>query len=538
MFKILNSQSQSVTGAAIIIGGATLVNKFIGIARDRAIFHFFSAGPVTDAYYAAFKIPDLIFNLLVVGALTAGFIPVFTKLFHKGEDKSEAWKLASNVLNITGVALTVLGVLGALFASPVMRVIAPGFSVSTHDLAVPLMRVMFLSPLLLGLSMVVGGIMQSLRRFVLYSIAPIFYNLGIIFGAWFLVRPFGPVGLAYGVVLGALMHFLLQLIGAYQAGFQWTWNFNLKDKNTHTIWLLMIPRTMGLAIANLNTIIITAIASTLAVGSVAVYTLADNLQWVPIGIIGISFSLAVFPILSAAAAENDEQKFITNLDRTARQILFLTIPTSIIFLLLRAQIVRVIYGTGAFDWSATINTANALAFFALGLCAQSLIPLFARAFYALSDTKTPFFIGIGAEACILISAYFLSRLLGVAGLSLAISIGAVCNLSLLVLFLRKKIRRDNTMENFYATYKMIGAAIVMGIIIQLLKYPLAKIFNQDYFWGIFGQGAIAGLAGLGIYAVICYILRLEEMNIFASSLQKKWLKIRNVPLEGVIETHE
>lgn len=530
MLKILNTQSQSITGAALIIAGATLINKFVGIARDRTIAHYFGAGPITDAYYAAFKIPDLIYNLLVVGALTAGFIPVFTKLFNRGEDKTPAWKMASNVINIIGLSLIILSGLGIIYATPLSALIAPGFSSENFKLVADFTRVMFLSPILLGLSMVVGGILQSLRRFVLYSIAPIFYNVGIIIGAVFFVPIFGPIGLAWGVVLGAFLHFIIQLIGAWHAGYRWQFVFDLKDANTRLIGKLMIPRTLGLAVSNLNLIVTTILASLLPAGSVAAYSFADNLQWVPIGIIGVSFSLAVFPVLSAAGANNDKEKFARNLISTARQILFFIIPISVIFLLLRAQIVRVILGSGAFNWTATINTADALAFFALGLFAQSLIPLFARAFYALSNTKTPFIIGIIASACNIAASLLLMKKYQVAGLALAASLGAIINFGLLAIFLKKKIDNFEADGTLSALYKIFGAAICMGVVIQILKYPLAKLFNQDYFWGIFGQGAVAGCAGLAIYAILCYILKLDEMNIFIQSLRRKWLKIRNVTM--------
>lgn len=538
MLKILNSQSKTITGAAIILAGATLINKAIGILRDRTIAHYFGTGEITDAYYAAFKIPDLVYNLLVVGALTAGFIPTFTKIFYQYSDKNPAWKLASNILNILGASLIILALIGAIFAKQITPLVAPGFSPDNTRLVADFTRVMFFSPVLLGLSMVLGGILQSLRRFVLYSIAPIFYNLGIILGASILVPTFGPIGLAYGVVIGAFFHFFLQLIGAWQAGYRWQWIFNLKDTNTKIIGKLMIPRTMSLAVGNLNTIVTTILASILPTGSVAAYNFADNLQWVPIGIIGISFALAVFPVLSTAIAEKDHDKFSKNFFGTFRQIFFFIIPITIIFLLLRAQIVRVILGSGAFDWNATINTADALAFFSLGLFAQSLIPLLARAFFALSNTKTPFIISIVSSFVNVGASLLLMKPLGISGLALASTIGAVTNFGLLFIFLKKSIKKLEAEQNISTVWKILTSGLIMALVVQSLKYPLAKIFNQDYFFGILGQGLVAGLAGLFIYGILCYILKLEEMNIFIQSLHKKWLKLRNIETTEMIETKE
>ena len=538
MLKILNSQSRTITGAAIIIAGATLVNKFVGIARDRTIAHYFGTGPVTDAYYAAFKIPDLIYNLLVVGALTAGFIPIFTKLFYAGEEKKPAWRMANNVFNILGVAMAFFCLAGIAGAPWVSHLIAPGFSPDNMNLVITFSRILFLSPIFLGASMVMGGILQSLRQFVLYSVAPIFYNLGIIFGAAVIVPYVGPIGLALGVVLGALLHFALQFFGAWHSGYRWHWIFNLKDRETRIVGKLMVPRTLGLAVSQSQTIITTILASLLSVGSVATLNFADNLHYVPTSIIGISFAMAIFPVLSLNIAQNNFEDFKKNLSSGIRQVIFLIVPCAVIFLLLRAQIVRVVLGSGAFNWTATINTADALAFFTLSMLADSLIPLLARAFFALSDTKTPLITGLIGSLTTIVGAILLMRPLGVAGLALADAVGGTIGLMLLLFFIRKKIGSFATENIVGAMYKIAVAALGMAVVVQAMKYPLAKIFNQDYFWGIFGQGLFAGLAGLLIYAILCYILKLQELNQIASSLHRRWLRLRNVQTTEIIENEK
>lgn len=534
--KIFNTQSQTINGAAIIIAGATLINKIFGIVRDRSIAHIYGAGTVSDVYYVAFKIPDLIYGLLVVGALSAGFIPVFTKLFNT--NKNSAWKLANNTLNILAVVLIFLCSLGIVASPALAKIIAPGFNPEKIKMLISFMRIIFLSPLFLGISMVAGGILQSLKLFLLYSVAPIFYNAGIIFGAWVLVPMVGPTGLAWGVVVGALLHLLLQMYGSFQAGYRWEWYFNLKDKDTKIIGKLMIPRTLGLAVTNINIIITTVLASLLPIGSVAILSFADNLQWVPIGIIGISLALASFPILSEAIALDKKTVFVEALSSTIRQIIFLIVPIVLIFLILRAQIVRVVLGSGAFDWSATKNTANALAFFALGMLSQSLIPLLARAFYAMSDTKTPFVVGVISGLCNIIFAILLIDYLGVAGLALAGSLGATINAVLLFGILRKNIGNLQDVEILYSLYRVSIAGLGMAVLMQILKQPLSLVFDQNYFWGIFGQGALAGILGLFLYGIICYILKLPEFLRFKNSWQKRWLKIKNLPAEGAVEIKE
>lgn len=297
----------------------------------------------------------------------------------------------------------------------------------------------------------------------------------------------------------------------------------------------MIPRTLGLAITQFNLVIVTMLASLLPVGSITAFNFANNLQAVPIGIIGIPFAVAIFPLLSATAAQGDNKMFVNYLVNTMRQVFFLVVPMTVLIMLLRAQIVRTIYGTGAFDWTATTNTADTLAFFSLGLIAQCLIPLLARAFYALSNTKTPFVIGVISELISIICALLLMKPMGVAGLALATSIGVIVNMILLLISLRGQTKTLEEEKLFPLIFKIAAATLVMGLVVQALKYPLAKILDQQYFWGIFGQGLIAGVAGLVVYASLCYILKIPEFIQFKDSLQKRWLRARNVNTTEVVE---
>ena len=300
----------------------------------------------------------------------------------------------------------------------------------------------------------------------------------------------------------------------------------------------MLPRTVGVAVSEINILITTMLASLLPIGSVAVYNFASNLQAVPTGIIGIPFALAVFPVLSAAAARNDMDDFAKNLSGTIGKILFLIIPLSIIFMLLRAQIVRVVLGTGQFDWSATTNTADALAFFAMGLFAQSLVPLFARAFFSLSDTKTPLAIGAFSEIIAIGSAILLMHSIGVAGLALASSIGAILNASLLAVFLRAQVPTFDGTKIIFSLLRISAAAVIMALVVQILKYPLNKIFNLDYFWGVFGQGAVAGVAGLAIYALLCWLLKVPELTELKESFARRWFRARSVGATDIIDSKE
>jgi len=527
--RLFNGEVNSITMAAVLVGGFSLISRFLGIFRDRILAGQFGAGDSLDIYYAAFRIPDLIFNLLILGALSAGFIPIFTSLIKNplakvrslfGDDHNEAWELTSNILNILGVALLILCGLGVIFAPQVMKLITPGFSQEKIALTASLSRIMFLSPIFLGISSIFGGVLQSFKRFFVYSLSPIFYNIGIIIGALYLVPIWGVYGLAWGVCLGAAAHMLVQVPALIQLGFKYRFSFDIKNPKVIKIWLMMVPRTMSLAISQLNLVVITIIASTLSSGSLTVFNLANNLQSFPVGIFGISFAIVAFPAMSASAF--DKKNLVKDISATVRQILFFIIPATIILLALRAQIIRVILGTGQFDWQDTILTIDTLGFFSLSLFAQGLIPLLVRAFYARHDSKTPFFIGLVAAVCNILLSIWLSGRLGVAGLALAFSLASIINLILLWLWLSLEIGRIDEGKIFISTIKFSLAALAAGVAVQGVKLLVGAQIDMTRFLGVLTQGLVAALSGLLIYLLVCWILRSEELFNFYSSLKRRW----------------
>ncbi|KKR98898.1 MAG: Integral membrane protein MviN [Candidatus Magasanikbacteria bacterium GW2011_GWC2_41_17] len=532
IYKFLNNQSKTITGAAIILGAASLASRLLGLIRDRVLAHYFGAGPVMDSYYAAFKIPDLLYTLSIIGALSAGFIPIFTKIYlQSGEDKKEAWKLISNTINILAVALAAISFILIFVAPWLVPLIAPGFDGEKKEMTIIFTRIMLLSPILLGLSAVVGGVLQSLKNFFIYSLSPIFYNVGIIIGAVALVPLFGYKGLAMGVILGAFLHLLIQLPSLWRAGFRYSPIFNWRDQNFLMIIRLMIPRTLGLAALQLNMVFITAIASTLSAGAVTIFNYAYNLQSFSLGVVGVSFAVAALPTLSALAAEKNWPGMIKDISSVARQILFFIIPMSVIFLMLRAQIVRVILGSGEFDWDATVRTADTLAFFSLSLFAQCLSMLLARAFYAMEDTKTPLKIGVVTVIVnIALSLYFTRSMgFGVEGLALAFTLAWILNTALFWIALRFRLGSLDEENVLRAVYKMSVAALLMGLAIQGLKYVIAPIVNMETFLGIFAQGALAGLGGLAVYAIAGLALRSHEMCVFIETIKKRLVRRANLP---------
>jgi putative peptidoglycan lipid II flippase len=539
--KFLNdTPMQSVTAAAFIVAMSGVASRVLGLVRDRILASTFGAGDTLDVYYAAFRVPDSIYNLLIIGALSAAFIPVFTGLISH-EKKEEAWKMVSGMITLQVIALGIISVILAILAPWVMKVVTPGFSPEKINAAASFTRIMFLSPLILGMSAVFGGILVSFKRFMAYSMAPIFYNIGIIIGAVFFVRFMGPIGLAWGVILGAVMHLLIQYPAVKSSGFKFKPILQGVIKNPYIkkVLLLMVPRTLSVAATQINFLIITIFASTLQSGSLAIFNFANNIQSAPLSLCGISFAVAVFPVLSSYAAKNDFEGFGRTFSKTLRQILFLIIPLSALLFILRAQIVRVFLGSGQFDWEDTILTFNVLGILAISLFAQSLIQLLARAFYALHNTKTPFYVALISEAVNFLAVVLLIRRFEISGLAIAFSLSAIVNMSLLFLLLKKKVDHFSSKIISIAVLKILAATAAAALAIQISKNIVARLINLDTFVGIASQLLVSVLIGLSVFIVFCMILKIKEFYYFKNSITKRIFKqktqISEIPdeIEGV-----
>ena len=528
--KIFKKQINSITVAAALIALFSLASRFLGIIRDRILAGQFGAGTTLDIYYAAFRIPDLIFNLIVLGALSAGFIPIFSALIkdfkcEAGQEcdpryqNREAWDLANNVLNLLFIGLVLLSTIGIIFAPALTRLITPGFSPAESALTAALTRIMFLSPLFLGISGVLGGILQSFKRFLVYSLAPVFYNLGIIIGALYFVSWWGIYGLAWGVVLGAALHLIIQIPTVYHLGFRYRFKIIWRDINTWRIGKMMIPRTLSLAISQINLLVITVLASNLASGSLTVFNFANNLQSFPIGIFGISFAIAAFPTLSETAF--DKVRLTEKFSQTIRQILFFVIPATVLMLALRAQIIRVVLGTGNFDWRDTILTMDTFGFFALSLFAQATIPLLIRVFYARHNSATPFYLGLATVAVNIILSLIFGPKMGVAGLALAFSLASILNLILLWIWLYPAVGSLDLGNIFVAALKFTVSAAAAGGAAQIMKAAVWPLIDMTKFSGVFTQLVAAGGVGILVYVVFCYLFKSEELFGLFASLRRR-----------------
>lgn len=522
---VQNRRIESIGGAALVIAFSGVLSRILGFLRDRMLASTFGAGDALDAYYAAFRIPDLFYGLLIAGALSAAFIPLFTEL--QEEDKYESWRLTNGLIHAVILVLGILSIFGILFAPLLVALLVPGFGTEQQAVTVTLTRIMLLSPLLLGLSAIFGGVLVSLKRFVAYSLAPVIYNLGIIFGIWFLVPIYGIYGVAWGVVIGALLHMLVQYPAFLSSGFVATKEsfFFWRDKRLREVICLMIPRSLSMGITQVSLFVVTIFASTLSVGSLAAFNFANNIQSVPLGIFGLAFSLAAFPVLSAYAAKKKHEDFFYSVINTSKRILFFVIPLSIAIVLFRAQFVRIILGTGEFDWEDTIMTFEILRYFALSLFAQCLIPLFARSFFALKNTKTPLYIAIFSEVIHILALIFLLPYFEERALALSFSIGTIVNFVLLYLTLRKQSPVWKDKDFFLPVSKMVLAAFVAGVVAQVSKSVFALTTDElDTFIEVFLQLLAGLLIGGGVYVAVSALLRVEELGLIHKLIFQKLLR--------------
>lgn len=523
----ISEKKLTIPSAAVILAGTALLSNILGVYRERLIAANYGASHLTDIFYASFRIPDLIFNLLVLGAISSAFIPVFVDYINK-EDEKEANLVASNFMNFLLLSTVVLGVVVFVLARKLVPFLLPGFfangasmDINTFEVTVNAVRLMILSPILFSISAVFSGVLNSHKRFLAYSLAPIIYNISIIIGIIFFAPNTNPpiYGLVYGVILGAFMHALIQLPAAVRSGFRWKPILNLRGYDLPKIFKLMLPRTLTIGTIQINFLIDTIVASYFtAIGGITILNFANNIQTLPTVVFGISIATAVFPLLSEQSSKQLKSDFLSTFSESARKILYFMIPASIGLIVLRAQVVRLVYGVGSFSWTDTYWTTKALGFFAAGLVAQGLIPLLVRAFYALKDTKTPLTIGLivmVVNAVFTVSLPFIPSLeLGVAGIALAFTIAGVVNAVLLFYFLNEKIGAlDRNNKIFASTTRLLLASIIMGIVAHYSLYVFEPFVDTSRVVGLTLQTVGAVIVGALTYYFLTHLFKCEETGI-------------------------
>lgn len=496
-------------------------SKFLGLIRDRLLVHNFNTATAA-IYFAAFKLPDLMFQLLIFGALSVAFIPVFTdSLHHKGE--TEAFEFASSILNLALVLFGIIAILCFIFVAPLNSILIPGFKGQEKAVTDSLSRIILGGEFILIVGSFFGGILQSYQRFILPSIAPLFYNLGIIIGIVFLSGPFGIIGPGIGVIIGALLHALVQLPLVLSMGFRYRLSIDFFNKGVRQVVKLISIRNIGLAIEQLNDAVGIALASLVTYSSVTIFTFAQHLQTVPIGLFGATIAQAALPVLSRERAQDEMAGFKVTILTTSHQILFLTLPAMAFLIVLRIPIVRLVFGAQQFNWNDTVLTGRTLAFLALGLSAQSVILLLVRGFYALKDTKTPVIVSFVTVAINVALSFLFILVFHFDVWSLGLSYSVASNISLLLLlyFLDRKVGGFNSDDLFVPALKMWAAAMISAIALYIpIKALDQLVFDTTRTVNLIALTGISSFFGIGIYILLVWLFKVKELHTFGEFIKK------------------
>lgn len=556
IFRIFGKEYGSVNQAALLMGAFTLLSQILALFRDRSIAHFIGPSTTLDTYYAAFRVPDLIFISIASLASITVLIPFITAKMSGEKATPEARKFLNDVFTVFFLAMVVVSLLALILMPYFVSFIAPGFAPIMQQKVIMMSRIMLLSPLLMGLSNLFGTVTQIFRKFFIYSLSPIFYNFGIIIGVIFLYPMFGIYGLALGVALGAFLHFVVQFSAAVSCGFTPRFSLAVNFKDIKNAIFISLPRTLGLAFNNMALISIIALASYLKAGSISIFNLSFNLQSVPLNIIGISYAVAAFPTLVKSISAGKKDEFKEHLRSAARQIIFWSIPVTFLFIVLRAQIVRVILGSGSFSWENTRLVAASLAIFSISVMAQGMTALLSRSYYAMGDTKRPLTVNLFCSILIIVLSYVLLHLFQnlalfryffesllkvndipgteVLMLPLAYSIGTILNFILHWFFVKKDFTKK---EAFIAKtfFQSLGASFFMGFTAYLSLNILSPIFGTTTFWGVFLQGFISGIFGIFVGVLVLYLLKSEELKELIQTLHTNFWKAKIIasPQEGL-----
>ena len=501
IFKIKSSlKNNKILFHTVILMGLSLLSKIVGLLRDRILTSNFGIGDILDSYQSAFKIPDLIFNILILGTLSSAFIPVFNKLLHK-KDLKEAQDLVDDVLVIIFFVMGALSLVMYFGASYLVRVVAISYEGEKLQNTIDLMKIMAFSPLVFSLSSVFTSILNTYKKFIAAALAPIFYNIGIIIGVAYLYPIFGVKGLGYGVVLGALLHLLIQIPAFINTGFPFKFTYGFNLNNLYKLWSLYWPRILVIDISMVSIFIGTSIASTQR-NAVAVFNLAFNLNTIAIGIVVVAFVTAIFPYLTESYSKDRKKEFRNYVNITILRILFALIPITFLMLNYRAQLVRIVYGSGNFDWEATNLVYRTFTAFVVSLPFQGLIPLFSRVLYARHDTKTPMYIGLFSIILTIISSNILSSIYGVVGVAMAFSfsIFVICLIYGYIVFkVTKNYYINHILE--YAFRILISSVFMLGVSFGL-KTLYGRYIPIDGLVNVSLQVLVSVMPALALYYYI------------------------------------
>ncbi len=510
--SLASTDAASLIGRNIaIVSLFAIASRVIGLAREIIIARQFGTSGEYDAYLAAFRVPDLLFLLIMTGSFGSAFIPVFRNLLDR--DEEGAWRLASAVITWTALITAIAAVIVLIFAEPIVRyLVAPGLSPELQAVSAKMMRILLLSPILLGMGIAAKGILETHSRFTMPALAPVLYNVGIIFGAVALAPRYGVTGLAIGVVLGALFHFMVQIPDLLRTG--------LRVKPTlarvEGLWdvaTMLGPRIIGQAAFQINFIVVTYLASKEGEGKVSAINYAFAIMMLPNAVIGQSFATVLFPTMTAQAERGDIDGLRQTLANGLRPLLFMVMPATVGLFAFREAIIRTIFQSGAFSGASTALVVQPLAFFALALIFYSLVEILARTFYAMRNVRIPVMAGVLIMVINVVLSVILTPRIGYTGLALSLSLSTAIEALILIAALNWRLGRFDA--SFGVWFAKVGVATGL---MACLSFILS-----DHLTGMLADGVIGRFPGLillgwacllagGFYAIAAYALRLPEVE--------------------------
>lgn len=518
--------------AAIILASSTLLSSLLGFLRDRLLNSYYldSYPDGIDAYTVAFTIPDFMFFILVSGALSVTFIPVFNQRMAKYNKKS-AWELGSSVLNVLALLTLVTSILIIIFAEPLVKyIVGPGLSESSRSLAISMMRVIAINPFLFAIATVITSIQQAIGRFTFTALAPAIYNIGIIIGTIFFTNGInifgiqlfegGIMGVAMGVAFGSVLQLIIASVGLIGVGFDYQFKIFWKNKGFRKVMKLLPTRSMDQGLDYVNSIVETNMASRMGAGTVRAYQQGLTLHMMPINLIGVAISTAFFPNLTERLAIGRKDLFRKDLQSALRMITFLALPVAVLFFFLRGYVVSFIKNGG------DTLIAGILGVLVISIFARSIYHIAARSFYAMEDTKTPLYISIFAIGLNILLAIVFSTVFkfGAYGLAWAQSIGALVEIIILLALMKIRIQGLFDIQFISGILRMVVASLVAGAVCYLFVVVFPLMDSDERFFSVFPKFCFVGLVSSAAYLFVSKILKLEEAEPIISYIKKIFLK--------------
>jgi putative peptidoglycan lipid II flippase len=548
ILHIFNREISGLHQAAYLLGFFAILSQVLALFRDRMLASIFGAGLSLDIYYAAFRIPDIVFATVASLVSVSVIIPFLVERIDR--DESEAKHFLNNIFSFYMVLMCCVSII-LFFMTPLLtRLLFPSISTGEYyGELVRMTRVLLLSPFLLGLSNLFASVTQVYKRFFVYALAPVLYNIGIMLGILVLYPLYGLTGLVLGVVGGAFLHMLIQVPSALSAGLLPRFQFPFDLASIKKVIFISLPRTITVSSNELTELFLISFASFLIPGSISVFNFSFNLQSVPFSIIGVSYSLAAFPTLTRLFSKGEQSQFLEQMIISSKHIIFWSIPVSILFVVLRAQIVRTVLGAGEFNWDNTRLTAAALAFFTISLVAQNLTTLFVRSYYARGKTKPPLFMNMFSAGLIVVISYalvvafrdmplfqyFMESMLKVSDipgtivlmLPLGYTIGTLVNMCIHWYAFESEypMYSHTVLATFFQT---TGASLIMGYASYKALAVFATMFDVNTLFGIFMQGLLAGICGIAVWICVLALLKSNELAQVWETFHKKIWKAKIV----------